>query len=78
ITTNDTYNIYHKNEIENQVSVNAKIYNAYIMLSPIDINNLRLYDLVVVDGVKFIVSKISDYNTTQPQPTMVELIQFIQ
>ncbi len=78
ITTNDTYNIYHKNEIENQVSVNAKIYSAYIMLSPIDINNLRLYDLVVVDGVKFIISKISDYNTTQPQPTMVELIQFIQ
>lgn len=78
ITTNDTYNIYHKNEIENQVSANAKIYSAYIMLSPIDINNLRLYDLVVVDGVKFIISKISDYNTTQPQPTMVELIQFIQ
>ena len=78
LTSNDLYNTYHKNEIENQVSANAKVYSAYVMLSPIDINNLRLFDLVVIDGVKFIISKISDYNTTQPQPTMVELIQFIQ
>lgn len=78
LTTNDIYNGYHKNEIDNQVSANAKVYSAYVMLSPIDINNLRLYDTVIIDGVKFIISKISDYNTTQPQPTMVELIQFIQ
>jgi hypothetical protein len=78
ITDNDLYTIYHQNELLNQVSANAKLITCYVYLTPLEINNLKLYDTVVVDGAKCIISKISDYNTTTVQPTMVELIQFIQ
>ena len=78
ITDNDLYSIYYQNELMNQVSVNAKLITCYVYLTPLEINNLKLYDTVVVDGVKCIISKITDYNTTTIQPTQVELIQFIQ
>jgi hypothetical protein len=78
ITDNDLYSAYYQNELMNQVSANAKLITCYVYLTPLEINNLKLYDLVVVDGVNCIISKISDYNTTTIQPTQVELIQFIQ
>jgi len=78
ITDNDLYSAYYQNELVNQVSANAKLITCYVYLTPLEINNLKLYDLVVVDGVNCIISKISDYNTTTIQPTQVELIQFIQ
>jgi hypothetical protein len=78
ITDNDLYSAYYQNELMNQVSENAKLITCYVYLTPLEINNLKLYDLVVVDGVNCIISKISDYNTTTIQPTQVELIQFIQ
>ena len=78
ITDNDLYSAYYQNELMNQVSANAKLITCYVYLTPLEINNLKLYDIVVVDGVKCIISKISDYNTTTIQPTQVELIQFIQ
>ena len=78
ITDNDLYSAYYQNELVNQISANAKLITCYVYLTPLEINNLKLYDLVVVDGVNCIISKISDYNTTTIQPTQVELIQFIQ
>jgi hypothetical protein len=78
ITDNDLYSAYYQNELMNQVSANAKLITCYVYLTPLEINNLKLYDLVVVDGALCIISKISDYNTTTVQPTQVELIQFIQ
>ena len=78
ITDNDLYSIYYQNELMNQVSVNAKLITCYVYLTPLEINNLKLYGTVVVDGANCIISKISDYNTTTVQPTQVELIQFIQ
>lgn len=78
ITDNDLYSAYYQNELMNQVSANAKLITCYVYLTPLEINNLKLYDTVVVDGAKCIISKISDYNTTTVQPTQVELIQFIQ
>jgi hypothetical protein len=78
ITDKDLYSAYYQNELMNQVSANAKLITCYVYLTPLEINNLKLYDLVVVDGVNCIISKISDYNTTTIQPTQVELIQFIQ
>jgi hypothetical protein len=78
ITDNDLYSAYYQNELMNQVSANAKLITCYVYLTPLEINNLKLYDTVVVDGALCIISKISDYNTTTVQPTQVELIQFIQ
>ena len=78
LSDNDLYSAYYQNELLNQISANAKLITCYVYLTPLEINNLKLYDIVIVDGVKCLISKISDYNTTTIQPTMVELIQFIQ
>jgi hypothetical protein len=74
----DLYTNYYSNELNNQVSANAKLIRCNVLLQPIEINNLKLYDTVIVDGVRCIISKISDYNTTTIQPTQVELIQYVQ
>lgn len=78
ITDYDLYTNYYSNELNNQVSANAKIIRCSVLLQPLEINNLRLYDTVIIDGVRCIISKISDYNTTTIQPTQVELIQYVQ
>jgi hypothetical protein len=78
ITDLDLYTNYYSNELNNQVSANAKLIRCNVLLQPIEINNLKLYDTVIVDGVRCIISKISDYNTTTIQPTQVELIQYVQ
>jgi hypothetical protein len=78
LTDLDLYTNYYSNELNNQVSANAKLIRCNVLLQPIEINNLKLYDTVIVDGVRCIISKISDYNTTTIQPTQVELIQYVQ
>lgn len=78
LSDNDLYTIYYSNELNNQVSANAKIIRCSVLLQPLEINNIRLYDTVIIDGVRCIISKISDYNTTTIQPTQVELIQYVQ
>lgn len=78
LTDEDLYTTYYSNELLNQVSANAKVIKCSVLLQPLEVNNLRLYDTVIVDGVRCIISKISDYNTTTIQPTQVELIQYVQ
>lgn len=78
ITDEDLYTTYYSNELNNQVSANAKVIRCSVLLQPLEVNNLRLYDTVIIDGVRCIISKISDYNTTTIQPTQVELIQYVQ
>jgi hypothetical protein len=58
--------------------INAKLIKCSVFLTPQDINNLKLYDTVIVDGVQCLIGKISDYDTNNIQPTQVELIQYVQ
>lgn len=78
ITNNDLYNNYYNNELNNQISANAKLIRCSVLLTPQEINNLKLYDTVIVDGVQCLIGKISDYDTNNIQPTQVELIQYVQ
>lgn len=78
ITNNDLYNTYYNNELNNQISANAKLIRCYVLITPDEINNLKLYDTVIVDGVQCLISKISDYDTNNLQATQVELIQYVQ
>ena len=72
------YDNYYNNELNNQISANAKLIRCSVFLTPQDINNLKLYDTVIVDGVQCLIGKISDYDTNNIQPTQVELIQYVQ
>lgn len=78
ITNNDLYNTYYNNELNNQISANAKLIRCYVLITPDEINNLKLYDTVIVDGVQCLISKISDYDTNNLQSTQLELIQYVQ
>lgn len=78
IPNNDLYFNYYNNELNNQISANAKLIRCSVFLTPQEINNLNLYDTVIVDGVQCLIGKISDYDTNNIQPTQVELIQYVQ
>lgn len=68
---------YYANEIENQTDLNAKVMTCYVKINPLTINSLVLYDTVVIDGVRWLISKINNYNTAELQPVQVELIQYV-
>ena len=76
IGTNDLYNRFYSNDLNNQVDLNAKLLRCKVKLSPFEINNLKLYDKVIIDGVLFLISKINGYNTSTQEPVEVELIQY--
>lgn len=78
ITDNDLYSNYYSNQAINDTNLNAKVVSVSVKLSSTDINNLKLYDKVIIDGVVFIISKINSYNTFTQEPVSVELIQFEQ
>lgn len=77
ITDNDLYS-FHSNEIENQTNINAKTLRCWMYLSPNDIQLLKMYDRIIVDGVKFIISSITGYDPANPSPVQVSLIQYEQ
>ncbi len=70
------YQTYYKNDINNQLGLNAKLLRCYVKLEPFEINNLKLYDKVIIDGVLFLIGKINSYNTIIQEPVEVELIQY--
>lgn len=78
ITDNDLYSNYYSNQAINDTNLNAKVVSVSVKLSSTDINNLKLYDKVIIDGVVFIISKINSYNTFTQEPVEVELIQYEQ
>lgn len=78
ITDNDLYSNYYSNQAINDTNLNAKVVTARVKLNSTDINNLKLYDKVIIDGVLFIISKINSYNTFTQEPVEVELIQYEQ
>lgn len=71
-TTNNLYNLYYSNMIEEYLDNDSKILTCYVDLKPKDIYDFRFSDKILIDGNYFRVNKIIDY--VIGQPTKVELL----
>ena len=66
------FNVYHQSFI-NQLLLRDKKITAEVHLTPTDIANINFRQLINIDGERYILSRIIDYNFSG-EPTTVELI----
>lgn len=77
-TTNNLYNRYWKQFIEEITDKDSKIATAYFRLRPIDIFNLDFRKTIQVDGVNYRLNRIIDYNPLSEESTKVELAKSVR
>lgn len=75
-TSNDIYEVFYKNRIDNLYNPNTRFITGYFNLSLPDISNLKPNDIIKIGEKYFTWNKISDYDYTNKELTKIELIQF--
>ena len=66
------------NDLLNQTDLNAKVVTYTVLLPAIQINNLQLYDTIIIDGVRYIISNISIPDASSSMMCELKLIQYIR
>lgn len=74
-TTNNLFNAYHKQFIEEITDKDSKLITCYVHLTPMDIEALSFKNAFFLLGDNFRLNRISDYNPLGMQPAQVELIK---
>lgn len=69
---NNLYNTFWENTFK-QINT-GRLLVAYFWLTPNDIANLRMNDIIIVDNKKYFINQIKDYDAGKEQPTKVELM----
>ena len=77
VTTYPNENLYsyHEQSITRIVNKFGKQIECEMWLLPLDVNRLNLRTIKLIDGVKFYIQKISEYDAQQNVNTTVELIK---
>jgi hypothetical protein len=77
VTTYPNNNLYsyHEQSITRIVNKFGKQIECEMWLLPLDVNRLNLRTIKLIDGVKFYIQKISEYDAQQNVNTTVELIK---
>jgi hypothetical protein len=55
------FNKYYSNMINEYIDIDTKIVTMYIKLLPTDMENLRFYQVIYIDGIYYRLNKITDY-----------------
>ena len=76
-TTNNLYNRFYLNYVNNLISRDSKFVTKYLWLSSKDINEFNFRHRWFIDGAYYIVNKIVDYNPLNETSTKVELIKLL-
>lgn len=66
---------YHEQSITRIISKFGKQIECQMWLLPLDVNRLNLRKIKLIDGVKFYIQKISEYDAQQNVNTSIELIK---
>lgn len=77
-TTNNLFNAYHKNYLNNIVNKDSKFVTKYLWLNSKDINEFNFRHRWFIDGAYYVVNKIVNYNPLNETSTQVELIKLLK
>lgn len=77
-TTNNLFNAYHKNYLNNIVNKDSKFVTKYLWLNSKDINEFNFRHRWFIDGAYYVVNKIVNYNPLNETSTQVELIKLLE
>ena len=76
-TTNNLFNDYWSGYIAEIADKDSKILSCYVHLTPLDIQQLDFSIPILIDGIKFRLNKIEDYDYTNNELVKVELLKII-
>ena len=76
ITTNNLFNAFYFNELNNIASENSRLMSCNMYLTPEDIENLKLSDEIIIDSVVYHINKISDWKS-EKEPCRCEFIKVL-
>ena len=75
-TWNNCYNVFYKDMVEEYNDPNARMMTCKMYLTPADIRDVRLSDVILVNDVAYHINKISQWKNGD-EPVKVELIKII-
>lgn len=76
ITTNNLFNAFYFNELNNIASVNSRLMCCKAYLTPKDIESLQLSDEIVIDSTVYHINKISGWKS-EKEPCDCEFIKVL-
>lgn len=76
-TSNNLFNDYWSEYIAEIADKDSKILVCYAYLTPLDIAQLDFSKAVLIDGIRFRINKIEDYDYTNNELVKVELLKII-
>lgn len=76
-TSNNLFNDYWSEYISEIADKDSKILSCYVHLTPLDIAQLDFSKAILIDGIKFRLNKIEDYDYTNNELVRVELLKII-
>ncbi len=76
-TSNNLFNLYWSTYIAEIADKDSKLLKCYVYLNALDIANIDFSIPVFIDGVKFRLNKIEDYDYTNNELVKVELLKQI-
>jgi len=77
MTNRNLYNLYYKNQFDQIINKDSRIMTAYFKLDVNDIKELRLSDIIFVNGTYFTINKIIDFSPEEDTVTKVELLKIV-
>jgi hypothetical protein len=76
-TSNNLFNDYWSEYIAEIADKDSKILSCYVHLTPLDIAQLDFSKAVMIDGIRFRLNKIEDFDYTNNELVKVELLKII-
>lgn len=76
VTTNNLFNAFYYNELNNIASVNSRMMTCEAYLTPTDIENLQLSDEIIINSVVYHINSIKDWKN-ENEPCTCEFIKIL-
>jgi len=76
-TSNNLFNDYWSEYISEIADKDSKILSCYVHLTPLDIAQLDFSKAVMIDGIRFRLNKVEDFDYTNNELVRVELLKII-
>jgi hypothetical protein len=76
-TSNNLFNDYWSEYISEIADKDSKILSCYVHLTPLDIAQLDFSKAIMIDGIRFRLNKIEDFDYTNNELVRVELLKII-
>jgi len=75
VDSEDMYDIYYKDYIQDLIDPDSRILDCYIYLTPQEIKNINFREKILIDNNYYRINKIENYDPTLDQPVLCQLVK---